>query len=101
MTRAMIEPRHCMTMADVRAGVDDIDRQLATLLTTRFAFMAAAARIKEERSAVRDEGRKAQVIANARANAEGYPPDVAARIWDVIVEESIAYELERFDGRGD
>ena len=97
----MIDPQHCNTMIDVRAGVDDIDRQLATLLTTRFAFMDAAARIKAERSAVRDEARKAQVIANAQANARGYPPAIAAQIWETIVEASIAYELDRFDGRGD
>jgi isochorismate pyruvate lyase len=97
----MIDPEDCTTMAQVRAGVDDIDRQLANLLATRFAFMDAAARIKPDRGAVRDEERKATVIANARAHAikVGYPPEAAAALWDVLVEASIAYEFERFDAR--
>lgn len=89
-------------MAEVRQGVDAVDRALATLIATRFRFMDAAARIKPERGLVRDEARKAQVIANARANAStaGYPPELAAALWDHLIELSIAYEFERFDDRG-
>ena len=54
-------------MAEVRAGVDQVDRELVALLARRFAYMDAAARIKPTRDAVRDEARKAQVIANVRA----------------------------------
>jgi isochorismate pyruvate lyase len=87
------------TMEQVRAGVDAIDRQLVALLAERFAHMRAAARIKPDRSAVRDEARKAQVIANARASAEalGAPGDVVAALWDALVEASIAYEMAEFD----
>jgi isochorismate pyruvate lyase len=52
-------------MAEVRAGVDAVDRALVALLARRFGYMDAAARIKPERGHVRDEARKAQVIANA------------------------------------
>lgn len=88
-------------MAEVRAGVDQVDRELIQLLVRRFAYMDAAARIKPERGAVRDEPRKAQVIANARANARavGLPEDVIARLWDQLIESSIAYEFDRFDER--
>ena len=54
-------------MKEVRAGVDALDRELVALLAQRFAYMDAAARIKPERGHVRDEARKAAVIANARA----------------------------------
>ena len=59
------------------------------------------ARIKPERGAVRDEARKAQVIANARAAAEaaGIPGAAVADLWDRLVEASIAYEFEAFDRR--
>lgn len=90
-------PNDCATMTDVRAGVDAVDRAIAALLARRFAYMDAAARIKTARNTVRDEARKAQVIANARTNARGYPPDVAAELWELLVERSIAYELEVFD----
>lgn len=89
----------CTTMTQVRAGVDAVDRELVALLARRFAYMDAAARIKPTREAVRDEGRKARVIANARAAAReaGLPEDAIASLWELLVEASIAYELDRFD----
>jgi isochorismate pyruvate lyase len=91
----------CTTMTEVRAGVDALDRELVALLRRRFDYMDAAARIKPERGHVRDEARKAQVIANARAAAEaaGLPGAAIAQLWDALVEASIAYELEEFDRR--
>ena len=55
--------------------------------------------IKPSREVVRDEDRKAEVIANARADAEKreLPADDLAAIWDSLVESSIAYELEEWD----
>ena len=89
----------CTTMSEVRAGVDQVDRELVALLGRRFAYMDAAARIKRDRTAVRDEKRKAQVIANVTAEAArlGLPAARLAELWDRLVEHSIAYELERFD----
>lgn len=96
-----IAPEACTTMVEVRAGVDAVDRALVALLVRRFGYMDAAARIKPRRDMVRDEGRKAQVIANARAAAEaaGLPGGVIADLWDRLVEASIAYELEAYDRR--
>lgn len=97
----MIEPERCQTMVEVRAGVDETDRLIADLLGVRFRYMEAAARIKPDREAVRDEARKAQVLRHAKANAlaADYPIVVAEQIWEGLVEASIAYELERFDAR--
>ena len=91
----------CTTMAEVRAGVDQVDRELVAALARRFAYMDAAARIKPTRAAVRDEERKAQVIANVRALARdaGLPEEALARLWDRLVEASIAYEFEKYDLR--
>lgn len=95
------DPNDCTTMTDVRAGVDQVDRELVALLARRFGYMDAAARIKPERGQVRDEPRKAQVIANVRAEAErlGLPADRLADVWDRLIEHSIAHELEAFDRR--
>lgn len=94
-----VEPGACTTMAEVRAGVDAVDAELVGLLARRFAFMAAAARIKADRSAVRDEGRKAAVIAQATAAARlaGLPAGLVPTLWELLVEASIAYELELWD----
>jgi len=87
-------------MADVRAGVDALDQALVALLAERFAYMNAAARIKPHRADVRDEARKAEVIANAAAAAKaaGLPQGLAEQLWETLVESSIAHELTRWDG---
>ena len=86
-------------MEEVRTGVDDTDRELVTLLERRFAYMRAAARIKTERSNVRDETRKASVVEAVRdmaADAQ-LPADELAELWDRLVETSIAYEMREWD----
>lgn len=95
----MIAPEDCQSMAEVRAGIDALDLQIVEMLAIRFRFMIAAARIKADRGAVRDEDRKAQVIANAKAAAGrlNVPPDVVGDIWERLVEGSIAYEFDRWD----
>ena len=99
MSDTILPGPDCTTMTQVRAGVDALDRELVALLARRFAYMDAAARIKPARGAVRDEARKAEVIANAQAEAErlGMPAAVIADLWERLVEASIAYELDRFD----
>jgi isochorismate pyruvate lyase len=86
-------------MAEVRHGVDRLDEAIVALIAERFRYMDAAARIKPDRAAVRDEARKAQVIGNVvrLAEAEGAPPAVLAEVYEKLVEGSIAYEFDRFD----
>ena len=92
-------PEACETMIDVRAGVDQVDRELVALLVRRFGYMDAAARIKLDRNVVRDEARKAQVLDNVarEAAAAGLEPDRLRAVWNELVEQSIAYELTRWD----
>jgi isochorismate pyruvate lyase len=93
------DPEFCESMIEVRAGVDAVDRELVALLDRRFGYMRAAARIKLSREAVRDEKRKASVIAAAIAEGEarGIPASVIADMWERLVEGSIAYEFTEWD----
>ena len=88
-------------MAEVRAGVDAVDMALIEMLTRRFGYMDAAARIKSDRNLVRDEARKAQVVANVEKAAlqAGLPVEAISAIWENLVEASIAYELSAWDRR--
>ena len=92
-------PIDCQTMVEVRAGVDQVDRELVALLAKRFGYMDAAARIKPDRNVVRDEPRKAQVIANVAAEADrrGVDGALLTRLYEDIVETSIAHELVEYD----
>jgi isochorismate pyruvate lyase len=99
MTQDYKLPDDCTDMRDVRRGVDATDRELMDLLERRFGYMRAAARIKSDRHAVRDEARKAEVVGNARSDAvrRTLPADPLMQIWEDLVETSIAYELVEWD----
>jgi len=86
-------------MQDVRREVDRIDATLIALLEQRFACMDAAAIIKSDRGLVRDENRKAQVIENVKklATEAAIPVATMAAIWELLIETSISYELQKWD----
>jgi isochorismate pyruvate lyase len=95
----IIAPADCTTMTEVRAGVDAVDRQIVALFATRFGYMDAAARIKPTRDAVRDEWRKADVKAkvDAAAAEAGVDRSLLSRLYEDLIETSIAHELARWD----
>jgi isochorismate pyruvate lyase len=95
----ILAPADCTTMTEVREGVDAVDRDIVALLARRFGYMDAAARIKPEREAVRDEWRKADVKAkvDAAAAAAGIDRALIDRLYEDLIETSIAHELVRWD----
>ncbi|MEL7028271.1 MAG: chorismate mutase [Pseudomonadota bacterium] len=96
---ARIAPEDCQSMADVRRGVDALDRQLVALLADRQGYMDAAARIKSERSAVRDPARIEDVVAKvlAEARRQGLSESIAEPVWRLLIERCIAHEFEVWD----
>jgi isochorismate pyruvate lyase len=94
-----LDPEDCTTMAEVREGVDEVDQAIVDLLALRFGYMEAAARIKKTRGEVRDEARKADVLAkvDAAADEAGLDRELVAGLYEQLIEASIAHELEEFD----
>lgn len=92
-------PEDCTSMAQVRDGVDRLDRALVKLIAERARYMEAAARIKPSRDVVRDEARIEDVISKVRAAAQeaGLPLGIAEPVWRELVERSIAYEFDVWD----
>lgn len=92
-------PDDCQTMAEVREGVDALDRELVRLLVTRQGYMHAAARIKPNRDAVYDAERIEDVVAKVlnEARAQGLSADIAEPVWRKLIERCIAHEFERWD----
>lgn len=93
------DPERCETMADVRAGVDEVDRMLVALIARRQGYMDAAARIKPTRDVVRDEARIAEVLAKVKAECErrGLSWSIAEPVWREMMERCIAYEFVVWD----
>jgi len=93
------DPGACRDMKDVRAGVDEIDRMLVALIARRQGYMDAAARIKPNRSVVRDEARIQEVLSKVHAEAEkhGLSWSIAEPVWREMMERCIAYEFEVWD----
>ncbi|KAA8895614.1 chorismate mutase [Sphaerosporella brunnea] len=87
------------TMVHVRTAIDDLDRQIVSLLGKRMRYIEAAARIKPSRSVVRDQWRVDDVISKCKATAEkvDFPPELVERVYAVLVEGSIQHEFKRWD----
>ena len=92
-------PEDCATMAEVRVGVDALDRALVQLLAERQRYMDAAARIKPDRGVVRDEARIADVVAKVKAAATkaGLSHEIAEPVWRLLIERCIAHEFVQWD----
>jgi len=99
VTETPVSPEDCRTMAEVREGVDALDRQLVALIAKRARYMEAAARIKPSRDVVRDEWRIEDVVSKVKAEAEkaGLSVSIAEPVWREMVEQSIAYEFRVWD----
>jgi isochorismate pyruvate lyase len=92
-------PVDCQTMAEVRQGVDAIDRLLVAVLAERQRYMEAAARIKQDRGAVRDNARVEEVVAKVKdaARDAGLSEQIAEPVWRTLIERCIAYEFGVWD----
>ena len=96
---ARVAPADCTTMAEVRVGVDALDRALVALLAERQGYMDAAARIKPDRGVVRDVARIEDVVAKVKAAATeaGLSHAIAEPVWRTLVDRCIAYEFGVWD----
>jgi isochorismate pyruvate lyase len=94
-----IAPLDCTSMAEVRQGVDALDRALVALLAERQGYMDAAARIKPDRNVVRDEARIEDVVTKVKAAAReaGLSEAIAEPVWRTLVDRCIAYEFGVWD----
>ena len=96
---ARVAPEACASMAEVRHGVDALDRALVVLLAERQRYMDAAARIKPSRDVVHDDARIEDVVAKvlAAAGPAGLSPDIAEPVWRTLIDRCIAHEFAAWD----
>jgi len=86
-------------MAEVRQGVDAIDRMLVQLIAERQGYMDAAARIKPDRNVVHDRARIEDVVAKVKTAAReaGLSEAIAEPVWRTLIDRCIAYEFGVWD----
>ena len=96
---ARVAPEACTSMAEVRQGVDALDRALVALMAERQRYMDAAARIKPSRDVVHDDARIEDVVTKvlAAAKTSGLSPDIAEPVWRALIDRCIAYEFSTWD----
>ena len=92
-------PEACTTMAQVREGVDALDRALVRLIAERQRYMDAAARIKPSRDVVHDDWRIEDVVAKVLAASQeaGLSPAIAEPVWRKLIAQCIAHEFGVWD----
>ncbi len=91
-------------MPALRARIDALDARLVALLAERSALIDEAARIKtREQLPARIHSRVEEVAANARrlADEHGLDPDLAERLWRVMMDHFIAQEDRVLTGNQD
>lgn len=83
------------SLAEVRAGIDDVDQRLVAVLADRERLVRAAAAFKSDTAAVRAPARVEQVVAAARARAValGADADVVERTYRAMVAAYVDLEL--------
>jgi len=96
MSRA---PEQCRDMAELRAEIDRLDRELVAMLAERQRYIERAEEIKQDRNVVRDEARIEDVVAKVliAARKAGLDPKIAEPVWRTLIERCIAHEFNWFD----
>ena len=94
-----VPPEDCADMAQVRQGVDALDRALVTLIAERQRYMEAAARIKPSRDVVHDDWRIEDVVNKVLAASQeaGLSPAIAEPVWRKLIAQCIAHEFGVWD----
>ncbi|KIC13647.1 chorismate mutase [Leisingera sp. ANG-Vp] len=88
-------PQDCQSMAEVRAEIDRMDRELVRMLAQRAGYIDRATALKQLNGwPARIPERVEEVVMNARAAADGQglDPDLIESLWRQLVDWSIARE---------
>ncbi len=85
-------------MQDIRAEIDQLDRQIIAALGKRFAYVKAAAKFKISQTSVKAPERVKAMLQQRRlwAEAEGLNPDVIEQMYQNLVNYFLEEELQRW-----
>jgi isochorismate pyruvate lyase len=92
----MKAPEDCLTLQEIRAEIDRIDRQVIAAWSQRFAYVKAASKFKTDATTVQAPERLATMLQQRRdwASAAGLNPDVIENLYRDLVGYFIQEELQ-------
>jgi isochorismate pyruvate lyase len=93
----MNKAKHCNSIAEVRAHIDQIDKELVALLAARGGFVKQAARFKKNDEEVKTSQRVEQVLSRVKALSLelGAIPGVTEQVYRTMIGAFI--EVERHE----
>jgi isochorismate pyruvate lyase len=82
-------------LAEVRAGIDALDREIVALIARREQLVRRAGTLKADTAAVRAPARVEQVVERVRgvAQEQGASPDVVERTYRAMIAAFVDLEL--------
>lgn len=94
----MKTPDDCQNMADIRAEIDRLDRQVIALLGQRFTYVKAASKFKTSETDVKAPERVQAMLQQRRAWAEeaGLSADVIEKLYRDLVNYFIEEEMKHW-----
>jgi isochorismate pyruvate lyase len=95
----MKEPEECLDMQEIRREIDQIDKNIITLLGLRFDYVKAASKFKIDEQAVKAPERFAAMLAQRRLWAEenNLSVDVIEKVYRDLVDYFIDQELKQWE----
>jgi isochorismate pyruvate lyase len=94
----MKTPNQCENIADIRAEIDRLDRQVIALLGQRVDYVKAASKFKTSEATVRAPERLQAMLQQRRvwAEAEGLNADVIEKMYQDLVNHFIDEEMKHW-----
>jgi len=89
------------SIKEVRSEIDQIDKELVSLLAKRQKYVENAALIKKDRNLIIDEPRIEEVISNIKkfSSSSGLSDAISEPLWRKLIELSIEHEFKEFESK--
>ena len=93
-----IQPENCSGMDDIRVEIDNMDRDIISILGKRFEYVKAASKFKKSETSVRAPERFKAMLEQRRvwASEEGLNPDAIEKMYRDLVNHFINEEMSKW-----
>lgn len=92
------EPDQCTGMEDIRSEIDQMDKDIISILGKRFQYVKAASKFKTSETSVKAPERFKSMLQQRRVWAQefGLNPDAIEKLYTDLVNHFIKEEMEKW-----